>query len=721
MGLFGINQKNKVFIIMKKEILLEINRVHEIMGIKTKELLSEGPILRRLTKYFDDLFQDADAIKPIINDPGFFSVNGVRVSDGELRNIRALIDDPDLIDVAVSDAAGQKTLKTLGRILSKDTNKLEELYFDMFNDIFNQKNITENEFYKRVNELIKRGSSVDDELEKLFPNDPFTQSLFRPTFESKLNLYKKGELKPKLPKGIDPTTNKPWESPEYVSDYMAPELNRISKLYASAKDTSVVRFFRQTEPFWSMYFRKWWIGVFQAQNTNILKAKQLLNDAVTKIKANQDATRELEQALIQILLVRKKIDFDLTTIMNKFLKDNPDIPKENLEIFLNSKVVGNKKVSDLLDALNVSSREAASKAAGTTFKAYKELIPFLGWDKSSGLVDNVINTFKVPATRWINMATFKGPTTMFEKIVNSSLRGRNRELFAKVLEKALIYYLLVPGLISFWKTYAEKQVPNAAQFTLLKGFNDFCKNSVPKVDKLKNDETIKKWCKGIEKDLSEIEFVTSEDYINNYLNVFPKDFTDHLLYGATGSKIDDIWSVIGAPTWWDEIIKYGWDKWQSSIFPATGKPGESKAIEYLKTLKEKYRKELISLGIDPEASADEILKQLEKLGDVAKEKTDDVKKAADSLKTKIPQELDDNMKKLEIQKNFLGVDSLSKYQPLLDNNFGFKGVEYKDGNQYILKFKDPKYGELPIFRDPNDPQNKGWYFKEGNKKVYLKN
>ena len=167
----------------------------------------------------------------------------------------------------------------------------------------------------------------------------------------------------------------------------------------------------------------------------------------------------------------------LPKILNKFLKDNPNIPKENLDVFLDSNVVGGKKISDLLNELNVSSREGASKANKTLFNAYKELIPLTGLNTSDSLTKNIINIFKTPFKRWINMATLKGPTTIFEKIVNSSLRGRNRELYIKLVEKGMIYYLLVPGLASFWKMYAEKQIPNAAKFTMLKAFNDFCKNT----------------------------------------------------------------------------------------------------------------------------------------------------------------------------------------------------------------------------------------------------
>ena len=230
-----------------------------------------------------------------------------------------------------------------------------------------------------------------------------------------------------------------------------------------------------------------------------------------------------------------------------------------------------------------------------------------------------------------------------------------------------------------------------------------------------------KFCDSIEKDMSEIKFITGEDYLNEYFKNLPKD----ILEGTTGQQFNGLWSILGAPTWWDEIIKKGWNYWQDSLFPATGKPGSLSALEYLDSLKKKYRKELIELGIDPDVSPEKMLEQLEKLGEKAGEKIDKVKdsinKTTDSLKTNVPPVLDDNMKKLEIQRNFLGVDSLSKYVPLLDKNFGFNGVEYKDGNEYILKFKDSKYGEMPIYRDPNDSQNKGWYFKDGNKKLYLKN
>lgn len=708
---------------MKKEILLEINRVHEIMGIKTNKLLVEGPIFKKLTTYLDDLFQDADVIKPLVNDPDFFSVNGVRVSDGELKNIRSLISDPDLINVA-----DPKTIKTLGRIISKDTEKVSQLYYDVFDDIFKTKEITEKEFYKKINEKIKAGSSIDDELERLFPDDIFAQSVFRPTFEGKLNLAKRGELNPKQPKGIDPTTKQPWESPGYVNEYIGPELGKISKLYADGKEVAlgnaVGRFFRQSEPFWSMYFRKWWTAVFQKQETNILKAKQLISDAITKIQANQDATRELQQALIQILLVRKNSNFDLTTILNKFLKDNPNIPKENLDAFLNSTVAGNKKVSDLLDALNnVSGKEARTKALNIGGRAYLELVPLIGTiNRSDSVVDNIINVFSKPAARMVNMATLKGPTTIFEKIVNSSLRGRNYQLYTKITEKALIYYIIIPAAITLYE-YFKEQGPAAFQLKFYRNVKKLCKNIVPTTDQLKDVELIKEWCASIEKEESKLKFITEEGWFTNYMKALPND----LLAGLTGQDFKGIWSIIGAPTWWDDIVVHLWGLWENSFMPPVGKPkdlDEEESIKYLNTVREKYRKELIALGIDPDVSPEKMLEQLEKLGKKADEKVDKAKdsinKTTDSLKTNVPPVLDDNMKKLEIQRNFLGVDSLSKYGPILDKNFGFNGVKYKDNNQYILKFKDSN-DEFPIFRDPNDSQNKGWYFKDGNKKLYLKN
>jgi hypothetical protein len=704
---------------MKKEILLEINRVHEIMGIKTNKLLVEGPILKKLTTYLDDLFQDADVIKPLVNDPDFFSVKGVRVSDGELRNIRSLISDPDLINVA-----DPKTIKTLGRIISKDTEKVSELYYDVFDDIFKTTKTTEKEFYKKINEKIKAGSSIDDELERLFPDDILSQSVFRPTFEGKLNLAKRGELNPKQPKVIDPTTKQPWESPGYVNEYIGPELSKISKLYADGKEVAlgnaVGRFFRQSEPFWSMYFRKWWTGVFQKQETNILKAKQLISDAITKTQSNQDATRELQQALIQIILVRKNLEFDLTTILSKFLKDNPNIPKGNLDAFLNSTVAGDKKVSDLLDALNVSGKEAATKASKIGRQAYLELLPLGALKTSETKINNLVNIFKQPAKRWlVNMPTFKNPASVYESILKSALRGRNRTLWVKLREKSLIYFIAVPFVISFWENYVKGNLISSNEINLLRLLLMPC-NQLLNTDEYKNNEEVKKFCDSIKKYIDKIDSVQNEDYFTTYFNNLPRG----PIQALTGEESTDLWSIPKAFTWWDDWISGLYNTWQSSPWPLTGKPGEIKALEEAKLFREKYRKELIELGIDPDVSIEKMAEQLEKLGKKAEEKVDKSKdainKTTDSLKTNVPPVLDDNMKKLEIQRNFLGVDSLSKYGPILDKNFGFNGVKYKDNNQYILKFKDSN-DEFPIFRDPNDSQNKGWYFKDGNKKLYLKN
>lgn len=136
---------------MDKKILIEIARIHEMMGVKKELLLENGkPIFKKISRLIDDLFTSKKPIKSTINKQ-MLDIDGVEVSPSDYQKIRNVLINPDKYDNLTLPLK-----KILGKIISKDEYLTNYLYQDFFQNVLDNGNFkNEMEIYQSLANYMK--------------------------------------------------------------------------------------------------------------------------------------------------------------------------------------------------------------------------------------------------------------------------------------------------------------------------------------------------------------------------------------------------------------------------------------------------------------------------------------------------------------------------------------------------------------------------------------
>jgi len=237
---------------MKKQIIEEINRLQEIMGVK-KELISEERILSKVSTWLRDVINGASSdISKVITRVGNQNAADFLLPSG--KTIRLLSNELDEILRALSNGTGLRNLSTnaknavrkiLGEFGYLDPKKL----YDDYVDEVIQSGGDEEKFFKalqrRLNEVdpnTRTNKSLKQVLNEYFPEDAdFVNEIF-PYIDSKLADYTDGLLKNRGGKLVREIS---LDIQKFIDDVIPLSKEEINKLSKSSWLTKLMDVFKK--------------------------------------------------------------------------------------------------------------------------------------------------------------------------------------------------------------------------------------------------------------------------------------------------------------------------------------------------------------------------------------------------------------------------------------------------------------------------------------------
>lgn len=238
---------------MKKQIIEEIVRLQEIMGVK-KELISEERILGKVSRWLSDVIDGVNSEVPkVITRYGGRNAADFLLPSG--KTIKLLSTEMDEILRAISNGTGLKNLsanaKTAVREILGEFGYLEpkKLYDDYVDEVI-QAGGNEENFFKSLQRRLQEvdpNTRTNRSLKQIlnseyFPNDAdFVDEIF-PYIDSKLADYTNGLLKNrggKLVREISPDIQK------FIEDVVPLSSEEIKKLSKSSWLTKTMDIFKK--------------------------------------------------------------------------------------------------------------------------------------------------------------------------------------------------------------------------------------------------------------------------------------------------------------------------------------------------------------------------------------------------------------------------------------------------------------------------------------------
>lgn len=583
---------------MNKQIIYEIYRQQKLMGVD-KKILKENKYIELGSDLIKNFFRTSE--KPIKDVVDEVMVAGVRVKKKVLDDIMTVLDDTSLY---VTLTKAEKEI--LGQIVSQNKGLVDDIYKRLMSDGMASTNKSEKGLIDFISRRLDDEEKIGDILtdlngeEDVFLNTVLLRKIDDKVKSLETNTFVTEVQKKNLKKFTDPTTGRVWEAPEYVAQ-IDRELSKFQKILQKSGVSAATKWLKNTikvwEPFFAQYIRNWYANLIfnwkDVQLQNIKKSKEFINNAY-KLQSegkDADAVRELQKALSMILIAKKSPGYNVDVIIKAFIKDNPNLSDETKELFLNSKAAGSKTIKDFIQDIADDSHEQLVTPLKTELKALAELIPGVSalTNKELNLVNTGKDLLTTPIRRWFNTITWKDPRGAYEVILGMAKRGVNKEVSARILSFLAVHVLLFPALISAVKTWGQ-QIESSTKSTYLEALKKLCDENI-----------ITSGCTEINQELNDIKFMRQKDYFDNYLAALPLDLGK--MFG--GESWDDAEQLMNENkffmTYWDDIINEIWEIVQGSPFPFIGKPKATKLLKLLDEKNSEAYKELIKLGINPNA------------------------------------------------------------------------------------------------------------------------
>jgi len=238
---------------MKKQIIEEIFRLQEIMGVK-KEIISEERLIGRASRWLSDIMNgSSNEVSKVVTRVGNRNASEFRLPSGSI--VRLLSNEVDDILRAISDGTGLRNLtdnaKDAVKKILDEFGYLEpkKLWDDYVDEIIQGGNADEEKFFRNlqrrleeIDPVTRSKKSLKDVLKEYFPNDPdFVDEIF-PYVDSKLDDYSNGLLKNrggKLVKEISP------DIVDFIDNIIPLTKEEIQKLSKSTWLTKLQDVFRK--------------------------------------------------------------------------------------------------------------------------------------------------------------------------------------------------------------------------------------------------------------------------------------------------------------------------------------------------------------------------------------------------------------------------------------------------------------------------------------------
>ena len=302
---------------MKKQIIEEVKRLQEIMGVK-KELITEERILSRASRWLSDVINGVSVEVPkVITRVGTQNAADFLLPSG--KTIKLLSSQIDEILRAISNGTGLRNLtndakKAVKEILSEFGYLDPKFLYNDYVDEVIQAGGDEEKFFKslqrrlqEVDPTTRTNKSLKQILNEFFPDDPdFVDEIF-PFIDSKLDDYSNGLLKNrggKLVREISPDIQK------FIKDVIPLTTQEIQALSKSSWLTKTMDLFKK--------------------GTDSVEEIKRLMKTLDRGDLNPNELLVVEQAILEKMNKLYNFKLESEKYMEKFIKELGNSKDKNL-------------------------------------------------------------------------------------------------------------------------------------------------------------------------------------------------------------------------------------------------------------------------------------------------------------------------------------------------------------------------------------------------------
>jgi len=567
---------------MKKQILQEINRIHEIMGLESeKNLLLEQP------KFWDDLIKGAREFWDKLskspnsyNNPTLYKVGNVEIPPNIYTKLKKFLAEPYSMLSELTEIESY----WLGKILSQDVNKVEQLYQSQIRKTMSKTKASEEELLESIYKKARTDYSGDL---RLALSHIFSDEQGQINNASELL---SGILFSKI-------KNRIYSLGEDFKIEVFP-IESVVKNWIKNNEPAIMKAFREIYFSWVTSFKKKDKDFFSNKIREIeSKMQEKLSRVTDEGNPDPQAVNREVRELFNFIVSKKLSGQDNVAALIKLnIDDNPKIPQEvkdelnnmgyvkEIKKRLNKDIV-NTTANQFLEAIqaNLESfplagallRPIALKIKDRKYQFWNEWLA----DYGSGLM------------RFINQAAYKSPFSLDEALARSIGLGRT----ATFVEKVLAYYLVSNKIIPWLLQSAEGLYTNSEIQRLrliVQTVKEACETGV--LNPCPVDE------------LEKLQSYTKEQ--------FDKGMREKMPWLKLVKSIGhgDFFGILKSMTWIDDIYSFLNKIYETSIF------GDQKIVDiYMEEIKNanlKIEQKLKEMGVDPndEAQIEKFRKLLNK-------------------------------------------------------------------------------------------------------------
>jgi hypothetical protein len=237
---------------INSDLLLEVNRYLNMMGLEEKILISEG-------SFFDEISDGARLllrkVHNIPNVPTKVMVNGEEVLRTLYKKFVQVIDG----DIPISSLT-QLQLKQFAKILRTDPEIVNEVYTNLIKQsVESNPKLTEEKFLRIIQSKIDAGETIGEILRKTFNNDELAVGLLEQKLTSKLSQLANNRFIPDP--NIIPVPKILSKTPEGVKRFQKWLNLHYPNWYKGGKigKSNFGKFAKETEDAWKLYKNKFLI------------------------------------------------------------------------------------------------------------------------------------------------------------------------------------------------------------------------------------------------------------------------------------------------------------------------------------------------------------------------------------------------------------------------------------------------------------------------------
>ena len=541
---------------MNNKIITEVNRTLEIMGVN-KTLLTESSIFDEIISLAKPIFATAAEKFATSKGKNIF-VGTEEISKELLKKFLKVIDNPSkLVNLT------RKELLKLYRILATDENLVNHVYQKGMRDFIKRNpQYTEKDLVKKVmTYAANNNKTIKESLNYTF-NDEFLTTLLTDKYIKKIDDLKLNRFVDEVTPIVDDIIEPGWKGT--VNNYLL--------------------------PMWAKYYKS--LIPYLTKNDEQLidlanKRLGIIKEKLSRVPALK-IHADLEQLFV-ILNARKKWNtWDIDTGFVKYLKNNSDLPENQLKQFLER--------PEVAEVINNQSKQASSVVKDMFVKRMEA---FLDQIPGISLIQDIIKKGWKDANKlkffgnWKRIGStivWKNPQLPSEAVSQAMIAGTKSHMLGIVTNFIVFELVIQPTIVASLKILFENE-------GIINTLND-------------NIDTIKDMCsQGILEDcpenIEEIKNLNVQNWKDAYIESLPFFSMAYNEANPRNTISED--AVLSQFTFLDEFTNIMMRFYKSSAFgPGVEEEANRMANEYIKKQHKKLYDELVRRGLDPNGGNDVI-------------------------------------------------------------------------------------------------------------------